>query len=99
MKDRKKALALELLTKYKEHAVVGKAILGVWNNREHLEDWLNPLGKRTVPIRISVVDSSKLAEIDVKNKDEVVIGGLIIIQKEDCSDLLLDYYITAIYTT
>lgn len=99
MKDIDKSLAIELITTYKEHLTYGKMIIGIWKNKEDLQAWVNPINRTSISMRLSVVNSSEIPEIEVANKSEVIIGALAISEKEDYSDTVIVYYISAAYRT
>lgn len=71
-----------LLNKYSQHAKAGKAIIGIWQDKAHLDSYLNPTGGEIVPAKISILDSKDVTDFDIEGKDKVAIVAIAISEKE-----------------
>jgi len=70
----------------------GMTVLGVWDDNEHLNDWLEMKKTNVRGCRTLTLQSSLLPILINGNKDEVVIIGIAISKEADYSDLNLIYH-------
>ena len=89
--DNKYANLLSYIASNSTGATNGKTILGIWDDQEHLNDWLEMKKDDVKGCKVITVPSRLLPiEIDA-NKDDVIIIGIAIGKKEDYSDVVLVY--------
>lgn len=91
--EKLKDLAMIMLNYHKSNAIVGNFIFGVWKDEDQLKTWINLEGKGD-DCRILTGQSDKMTEFPIINKNEVVIIGICLAQRQDYSDLRLLFYVT-----
>ena len=87
-------VAMFILKDFSAQAKPGKALIGIWKNKEDYGMWKFLSLDDTKPIRVTVVDSDTLP-IQVENKKDVVIVGLGIGVEADYSDVIIFYHLVA----
>lgn len=74
----------------------GETTLVIWNNEEHLSEWLTGTNDSTKEVRIVTVDSESLPQIKSKEYDnkDVSMVALCFSNNDDYSDIDFVYYLT-----